>query len=342
MHFECTRCGGDLDVEAGDYLVECPFCGAAVAIDGAGEAGREGGAGREAGLAPDLPRTPSPGGGAVAKWLPLLVIAAVLVTTGVGLLVFFLLQPQEGGAPRSAAAPVAAAPEPISTPISQPGSQPKPGPRSKPRSRPKPSYDDPPGPVLRRSEAKKVLAPEILACMKAHRVHYLITRIGQGYDAPSGLYPPLTLVHGSVVDYRDVDDLVEQPLGKCILRAAGKVWFAGDRGAYVHFGLRNPDAPDILAGKPRRIDQRAATRALSALDEAARECGRKKLQGFRPGRDLSMLVNFRGLDGKVLDVDPNYISRDSPYGRCIRETYGTATVPLFRELRTKVHHKLRF
>ncbi len=315
MNLDCARCGAHLELEEDRESAECPYCGATKFIDRDGD-------GKASIADPDRSPDRKDRSGAI----PVIATLVFLGVLGVG---FFALYGDDGQDGEEAALQTR----------ERAAAQKKAAEESAPKQ-----LEEPPASVLSRKQAKKVLKPEILACMKQHKVHYLITRIGQGYDAPRGLYPPLTIVHGSVVDYRDVDgaDFNKSPLGLCILEAASKIWADAPRGAYVHFGLRNPHAVDPLAGKPRRLNTAKAKRALAELDDAARECGRRQLEGFRPGRDLSMLVKFRGIDGQVSDVDPNYIPRDSPYGKCIRETYSQATAPRFRDLSAKVLHKLRF
>lgn len=313
MNLDCARCGAQLQLESDSEIATCPYCGSTKFIDRDGD-GR--------------PSTPSPATGRKAgksgAYVGLAVGLFVFVLVAAGGAFAWLQESMERAEVPDEQAQQPAEPEPDSV-VTKP-------------------LEEPPAQVVSRKQLRKILEPEVLACMQEHKVHYLITRVGQGYDAPKGLYPPLTIVHGSVVDYRDVDAEVfnTSPLGVCILEAASQIWADAPRGAYVHFGLRNPHAPDPLAGKPRRLNTAKARHALAELDDAARECGRRQLEGFKPGRDLSMLVEFTGIDGKVSDVDPNYIPRDSAYGKCIRETYASATVPKFRDLSAKIVHKLRF
>ena len=68
-------------------------------------------------------------------------------------------------------------------------------------------------------------------------MHYLITRLGQGYQAPRE--DPrylLGFVDASWVDYRMVEDLAESELGRCVLQAAAEVRTRAFKGDYLYFG----------------------------------------------------------------------------------------------------------
>lgn len=194
------------------------------------------------------------------------------------------------------------------------------------------------GPVSTKKEAEEVLRPELLACMKEHGVHYLITRLGNN---PRGAnVPPLGLTGTSVVDYKSTPGFAATPLGRCVARAASEVRAPAYGGNYVYFGLRNESIPDPLADAPARLETTAAERALAALDDEARDCATRSQAGSRPGESVSVMVFFEGATGKVSKVEPYYVDIKSAYGRCLSSVYRKATVGKFREIDHKVLHVL--
>ena len=197
-------------------------------------------------------------------------------------------------------------------------------------------------PILSKEEAQALLEPELLACLKAANKYHLYVRIGQGYDAPSTgpLYPLIVVRDDATVDYLDVDDFSTKPLGKCVAEAALGVRTPAHRGAYMMFGIENPAAPDPRAGAPKRLDQKAATRALEAFDGEARECASRYPEQTKPGQTISFAVTFRGVDGAVTRVEPFYV-RKEPYETCLKEAYMKAKGPRIRDgLSKQVLHEL--
>ncbi|MFH1810147.1 MAG: hypothetical protein ABIJ09_15480 [Pseudomonadota bacterium] len=313
MNLDCARCGAHVALDPDSDVATCPYCGATKLIERAHDTPDADTAATES-----VSRTGSSSSVLGKVGLGLGVAAAV-----VGIVVSM----------------ITAGPTTSSPPTASAQRQDKP---TAPEETAPAVLEQPPAPVVSRPQAIRMLEPELLSCMKQHKVHYFIVRIGQGYDAPPGLYPPLVVLYdNATVEYREVQGFSATPLGRCVVAAAARLWTDAPRGAYMHFGLRNPDARDPLAGKPRSINQALAHKALGDLDEAARDCGRRQLPGFKPGRDLSMIVRFRGIDGQVEQVEPYYIDEKSPYDQCIRAAYKSATVPQFRELSDKVLHKLR-
>jgi len=196
----------------------------------------------------------------------------------------------------------------------------------------------PTGPVSTKKDAEEVLRPELLACMKEHGVHYLITRLG---NEPRGAtVPPLGLTGTSVVDYKPTPGFAATPLGRCVARAGSGVRAPAYGGNYIYFGLRNESIPDPLADAPARLDTNAAQQALAALDDEARDCATRSPAGSRPGESVSVMVYFEGATGKVSRVEPYYIDIRSAYGRCLSSVYRKATSSRFREIEHQVRHTL--
>lgn len=219
----------------------------------------------------------------------------------------------------------------------------RPAPRTAPPPRtpgPKPS-----GPVLSKDEATRVLEPKVLQCMKRAGVHYVITRVGQGYKvSDKGPLAPIGVLgdpEPNYVDYRRVRGFERTPLGRCIDRAARRVRVRAFRGNYIYLGIRNPSTPDPLAGLARQVDQKAAKAALSERDGHARECVRRHPDEATEGKVVSMLVHFTGHDGKVQKVEPYYMDQRSAFTRCIVGAYSSTRVSRFRGLSDKVLHKVQ-
>lgn len=251
-----------------------------------------------------------------------LILAALVVLAVVGLIV---LNSLENRAARLARKTAVAAVEP----------------QAKQEEGPKPDPSDT-RPILSKKEAQALLEPELLACLKAANKYHLYVRIGQGYDAPSTgpLYPLIVVRDDATVDYLDVDDFSTKPLGKCVAEAALGVRTPAHRGAYMMFGIENPAAPDPRAGAPKRLDQKAATRALEAFDGEARECASRYPEQTKPGQTISFAVTFRGVDGAVTRVEPFYV-RKEPYETCLKEAYMKAKGPRIRDgLSKQVLHEL--
>lgn len=196
----------------------------------------------------------------------------------------------------------------------------------------------PTGPVSTKKEAEEVLRPELVACMKEHGVHYLITRLG---NEPRGAsVPPLGLTGTSIIDYKPTPGFAATPLGRCVARAASGVRAPAYGGNYIYFGLRNESIPDPLADAPARLDTAAAEQALAALDDEARDCATRSPAGSRPGEAVRVMVSFGGATGAVSKVEPYYIDTRSAYGRCLSSVYRKATVAKFREIDNHVVHAL--
>jgi hypothetical protein len=194
------------------------------------------------------------------------------------------------------------------------------------------------GPVLTKQEAEQTLKPEILSCMKQHGVHYLITRLGN--VRRGGSVPALSLTGTSVVDYQPAPNFAKTPLGRCVASAGSAVHAPAYKGNYIYFGLRNDSVADPLADAAASLDRAEAKRALSALDEGARDCATRDPKGSRPGESVSISVSFYGATGKVASVRPVYVEAKSAYGRCLSSVYGKATIARFRKLDDKVMHTL--
>jgi hypothetical protein len=154
----------------------------------------------------------------------------------------------------------------------------------------------PAGPISTKQEAEQILRPELLACMKEHQVHYLITRLGNKPDG--GTVPPLGLTLTSVVDFKPTPGFASTPLGRCLARAASAVRAPAYGGNYIYFGLRQDSVPDPLADAAARLDAAAAKKTLSVLDDEARDCGTRSPAGSRPGESVRIMVSFHGATGQ--------------------------------------------
>lgn len=194
------------------------------------------------------------------------------------------------------------------------------------------------GPISTKKDAEQILRPELLACMKEHGVHYLITRLGN--ERRGANVPPLGLTGTSIVDYKPTPGFAGTPLGRCVARAASAVRAPAYGGDYIYFGLRHDLVPDPLADAPARLDTKAAEQALSGLDDEARDCATRSPAGSRPGESVRIMVFFEGATGQVSKVEPYYVEIKSAYGRCLSSAYRKATVDKFREIDHKVLHVL--
>lgn len=324
MRYRCLSCGGPLEITPNVTLVECRYCGS--------KSQRQ-------------PGTRDHGKPAAhGKWWGI-GAAALSVAT----LAFVLLTGGEREAPepteRPRPAPAARAETPAPAPVAQP-------PRSPPKRAAAPAEPPAavpestarrvdPSEILGKNDAKKVLEPALLACMKKEGVHYLITRLGQGYDVKStGPLAPLVFVDSSWVDYREVDDFTDTVLGQCILGAAAQVTTRAQKGNYIYFGVRNPQVADPLEGASERLPHVAVEAALQALDGEARECMRRFPDTAPFGDSVTLEIEFRGIDGVVRKSRIFYQDPESPYSRCVIETYARAISPRFRSLTGKTTHTL--
>jgi hypothetical protein len=244
-------------------------------------------------------------------------------------------------------APAHAEPPPSPVPPPDPPHDPPPDPTSvatpdeptAPAGAPKRKADPvPTGPIVTKKEAEEILRPQVLACMKQHGVHYLITRLGN--ERRGANVPTLGLTGTSIVDYKPTPGFATTPLGRCVARAGSAVRAPAYSGNYIYFGLRDDSIPDPLADAPARLDTTAAKQALAALDDEARDCTTRSPSGSRPGESVSVLVYFGGATGEVSKVEPYYVDTRSAYGRCLTAVYRKANVGKFRDIEGKVVHVL--
>ena len=316
MRYRCLSCGAPLEIEPEVTLVKCQYCHST--------SRRQAGTKDHGKAILDAKRW-----GMGAAVLSVLTLAIVLAT-GV-----WRDEPEPVARVIPAPAPAPAPPPKIAEPEPEP---------AKPEPPPEPSLaarEFDPSKVLGKNEAKAVLEPALLSCMKAESVHYLIARLGQGYDTKStGPLDPLIFVDNAWVDYREVDDLTDTTLGQCILKAAAEVTTRAQRGNYIYFGLRNPDAPDPLEGAPERIPHDEAAAALAAMDGEARECARRFPDSAPFGESLGLEVHFFGIDGTVEKIRIFYQDTQSPHTQCLIEAYSQAISPQFRSLTGSTLHHL--
>jgi hypothetical protein len=193
-------------------------------------------------------------------------------------------------------------------------------------------------PILTKQQAQQVLEPELLSCMRQHGVHYLITRLGN--ERRGGDVPPLKLTGTTIVDYQPTPGFATTPLGLCVARAGHAVRAPAYGGNYIYFGLRNEAVPDPLSDAPARLDAAAATRALAALDDEARDCAKRHPADSRPGEAVRISVRFGGAGGRVTRVSPFYVEAQSAYGRCLSSVYGKAQIARFKKIEEDVMHVL--
>lgn len=195
------------------------------------------------------------------------------------------------------------------------------------------------GPVLSKADAQKVLEPEILSCMKASGTYYLITRLGN--DRHGSSVPPLHLTGTSVVDYVPTPGFAKTPLGRCVARAGSAVHAPAYRGNYIYFGLHNNAVPDPLAGAAANMSKSAARKALSSLDDEARDCAHSHPDGSRPGESTTVVVTFLGATGQANKVRPLYVEPTSAYARCIAGVYRKAVTSTFKRTEDQVTYVLK-
>ena len=336
MTLKCSHCGAPLQVAPDQKLVTCGYCHTVTRVASTRHHPRV--------------KNPRPHG-ARSAWIAALAMTGVV---GAGAIAAFVRSgPQTVAQPSSSqaeAAPVTAPVPPIEVereprqdrvvpatepdiPVTPPAPPTAPARTTRPKIEPAPS-----GPVSTKKQAEEILGPEVLACMKEHGVHYLITRLGN--KRRGGTVPPLGLTGVSIVDYKPTPGFAKTPLGRCVARAAGAVRAPAYGGNYIYFGLRNDALPDPLADAPARLDTAAAKRALAALDDEARDCSTRTPAGSRPGESVSVMVSFEGATGEVSKVEPYYVDIKSAYGRCLASVYRKATVDKFRQIEGKVVHAL--
>lgn len=343
MILKCSHCGAPLKVAPDQTVVTCGYCEAATRIDSTREHRRA--EPRSPGASPGASRAASPGrivGLTMVGALSAAAIATVVTTRSRA------IAPTTGRVPE-VAQPVPAVPPAIAVaPPEAPSPQPTRGPDAAPRgaaaaparpARPRVAAEAAPvGPVSTKEQATEILRPELMACMKEHGVHYLITRLG---NEPRGAnVPPLGLTGTSIVDYKPTPGFAATPLGRCVARAGRGVRAPAYGGNYIYFGLRNESIPDPLADSPAQLDTTAAEQALAALDDEARDCATRSPAGSSPGESVRVMVYFEGATGKVSKVEPYYIDTRSAYGRCLSSAYRKATVGKFREIDHHVVHAL--
>ena len=362
MALTCDNCGAPLTVRGGEDTVVCKYCGQSTLIRKEGE--REPRPKVRPAPPQPIPQVQVYGDGIsrTVRWSVGVAILVTVFSVLMGVPAFRqLLFSSEPSAPPPMVTPTPTPPEvPAPMPVPQPEMPPAAGgesidplviaadaPKKKSSSKKKKSNTAeastpaPAGPILSKQEAQKVLEPKILSCMKQHNVHYLIADIGQGYGKfKSGTLPPLKVVETPYVNYKPTPGFSKSPLGKCVLAAAAPIRVSAFKGNYMYFGLRNPGAPDPLAGRPESIDRPAAESALANLDNEARQCQIGAPDGSKPGETVSISVTFQGIDGSTTKVEPVYVKYKSPYGKCLRKVYGKAKVPTFRRLTERVMHQL--
>jgi hypothetical protein len=332
MTLKCSHCGAPLSVAPDQKLATCGYCHAVTRVASTRH----------------HPRVAPRENNSRNAWIAALAMAGV---AGAGAIaaVTYSRSPTvtQQSSSHAEAAPVLAPVPPIEvererhedrakpttepdTPVTAP---PAPARAPQPKAEPAPT-----GPVSTKKQAEEVLRPEVLACMKEHGVHYLITRLGNRKRGST--VPPLGLTGTSIVDYKPTPGFAKTPLGRCIARAASAVRAPAYGGNYIYFGLRNDSIPDPLAASPAQLDTAAAKRALAALDDEARDCSTRAPAGSRPGESVSVMVFFEGATGEVAKVEPYYVDIKSAYGRCLASVYRKATVGTFRQIEGKVVHVL--
>ncbi len=357
MNLDCRNCGASLTIGEHETQVTCPYCQKVNGMPG-----------RVPQPAPPPPRqvvvpraAAPPAGGRIV------VLVAVVGMVVAGMVVSFVARtssrvttPTPAVAPvalrddlaaerqalararaeaeaqieaaRSEAAQVAMVAA-IDAGAAAPAAEPRPAKRAAPKV---PDYT---GPVLSKADAQKALEPELLSCMKQAGVYYLITRLGN--DRKGSSVPPLHLTGTSVVDYVPTPGFAKTSLGQCVARAGAAVHAPAYRGNYIYFGLHNDAVADPLAGAPNELNQAKAKRALSALDDEARDCVTSHPEGSRPGERVTLLATFQGVTGRVSKVELLYVDRKSPYARCVAGVYGKASTETFKRIESRVTYVLQ-
>lgn len=330
MTLKCSHCGAPLKVGPEQTVVTCDYCHTATRIASTRQ----------------HRRAEARSSGAPQGWILGLTMAGVVGAAAIAMAVLWRsreVAPASETPQPTPVVPVAAvapAPPTATAPKEAPRVAATVSPAAPARgTRPKAAREAAPtGPVSSKKEAEAILRPELLACMKEHGVHYLITRLGNN---PRGAtVPALGLTETSVVDYKPTPGFATTPLGRCVARAARGVRAPAYGGNYIYFGLRNESIPDPLADSPAHLDAEAAKQALSARDDEARDCATRSPAGSRPGESVSVMVYFEGATGKVSRVEPYYVDIRSAYGRCLFSVYGKVTVGKFREIEQHVVHAL--
>jgi len=335
---KCSHCGAPLKAAPDQTVVTCSYCETVTRIASTREH-------REP------RRTEAPSRGAPQSRLLGLTLAGVLGTAAVAAVVVtsrsLVVTPASDKRPKIAQ-PMPALPAVEQAVPAAPQSDGKQGsgvaatvsPAAPARSTPRKVASNavPTGPVSTKKEAEEVLRPVLLACMKEHGVHYLITRLGN--ERRGANVPSLSLTGTSIVNYKPTPGFAATPLGRCVARAGSGVRAPAYGGNYIYFGLRDESIPDPLADAPARLDTEAANQVLAALDDEARDCTARSPAGSRPGESVSVMVSFEGATGAVSKVEPYYVDTRSAYGRCLSSVYRKATVAKFREIDHQVLHVL--
>lgn len=342
----CPACHARLPVQGTEAVVVCEYCDARVEIGRA--------------EAPEPTPTPTPmrqrargeGSGAATA-----VLAAVLVAGIVGAIAYVaatrpdVIAMLDSTAPwpapsdlhHPAATPPAPKPEPTapSVPSTDPLLQ-RPDPPmsatpeapsedrpSKPKPRAKPKLPTPSGPVLSSSDAKAVLEPKVLACMRSTKTHALLAYMGNKQVGPVHLLKDSrTRVDGLRAK------LIGTPLGRCIEQAGASVRARAFKSDYVRLHLRNDAVPDPLASLPAKADRDAIAATIAAVEPKIHACAAK--HGEEGAREV-FYFDIDGPTGTVISVRGVYRSRG--FQRCAEAIYRTLRFDRAQEHQVKhTHH----
>ena len=125
------------------------------------------------------------------------------------------------------------------------------------------------------------------------------------------------------------------------MRGAGSAVHApAYRGNYIYFGLHNDAVPDPWSGDSLATPgTTAAKKALSSLDDEARDCAHSHPNGGRPGESTTVVVTFLGVTGQASKVRTLYVEPKSAYARCIAGVYRKAVTGRFKRIEDQVTYQ---
>ncbi|MEX1365455.1 MAG: hypothetical protein AB1Z98_20175 [Nannocystaceae bacterium] len=347
----CPACHARLPIGGGEAMVVCEYCDARVEVVRRATPRPAPSAGTSSAASPPTRRHVATARFSSFMWTLLLaplvigvaIAASVYVATTPGAAAF--LDPPTvsttPSAPRGSSAiphPPPPTPSPPAAPEPARGGDEPPAPATD--RPPEPTRDEPPraqpsrapqGPVLSVAEAKAALEPKVLACMRTHRVHRLLTYLGNKTAGPVSLLR----APGSRVDGLRTT-LVGTKLGRCIDQAGATVRTRAVKSNYVRLQLRNDQVADPLASLPAKADRDAIVATIETRDAQARACAAK--HGQQGLREVFYFA-IDGPTGEVISVRNGYGSK--AFGRCATAAYRALKFGRVQQLEVKHTHHIQ-
>jgi len=190
----------------------------------------------------------------------------------------------------------------------------------------------PTGKVLSVAEAKRVLQPMVLACMRTHKVHSIQLRLGNKTVGPVHL---LGRPHRSRVDGMR-SEIIGSKLGRCINKAGRKVRARAFKSNYILFNLVNSDVPNPLAKLPAKAAPADVQATIDGAAPKIHACARKHGE---EGASGVFYFTIDGPTGNVISVRSSYGSK--AFGRCAEKVYGALHFTRVQQARHKHTSRMR-